>query len=332
MYSRTCIYLHSYTYVGIFTCIFFLKYNFFVKNIPFAFSKFLNMYIPMRHCLVHGAWPGGKLAQGLPIAPKRKMLQDTDTVGPVGPWGHSSVSANFGTLWPCVMAVALSTVGPGRAAGNMAAVRLNRGSQHLSTEFHRNEPQDITRYTMLTLVLMRNNPSTLYALLKWKKQTNSQDLAVMWNLLKCVGTFFSRYFSCSMQGSQQTFFQGNNAKGHILDDFAKGQRLRSFAIPIISASLDNICCGRVLTSPSHQLENHFYRWSSTTTTPGPTGKITIQHAYPMCLCCAVISNNIWEFVFLTFFDKMWLSCRFVLHSRIWTMRKKTPRIQHGRDF
>ena len=223
----------------------------------------------------------------------------TRTVGPVGPWGHSSVSANFGTLWPCVMAVALSTVGPGRAAGNMAAVRLNRGSQHLSTEFHRNEPQDITRYTMLTLVLMRNNPSTLYALLKWKKQTNSQDLAVMWNLLKCVGTFFSRYFSCSMQGSQQTFFQGNNAKGHILDDFANGQRLRSFAIPILSASLDNICCGRVLTSPSHQFENHFYRWSSTTRTPGPTGKITIQHAYPMCLCCAVISNSIWEFVFLT---------------------------------
>ena len=110
----------------------------------------------------------------------------TRTVGPVGPWGHSSVSANFGTLWPCVMAVALSTVGPGRAAGNMAAVRLNRGSQHLSTEFHRNEPQDITRYTMLTLVLMRNNPSTLYALLKWKNKQIRRTLLsceIYWNAL-----------------------------------------------------------------------------------------------------------------------------------------------------
>ena len=128
------------------------------------------MYIPMRHCLVHGPWPGGKLAQGLPIAPKRKMLQDTDTVGsvgPVGPWGHSSVSANFGSLWPCVMAVALSTVQEEQLVTWLPydSIEALNISQHLSTEFHRNEPQDI-QYTMLTLVLMRNNPSTLYALLK----------------------------------------------------------------------------------------------------------------------------------------------------------------------
>ena len=137
----------------------------------------------------------------------------TRTVGPVGPWGHSSVSANFGTLWPCVMAVALSTVGPGRAAGNMAAVRLNRGSQHLSTEFHRNEPQDITRYTMLTLVLMRNNPSTLYALLKWKKTNKFAGPCCHVKFIEMRWDIFQPIFLLQHARQPANLFPGKQRKG-----------------------------------------------------------------------------------------------------------------------
>ena len=80
------------------------------------------------------------------------MLQDADTLGP----GDRTLEHVLfrQTLAPCVMAVALSSVGPGRPAGNMAAVRFNRGSQLNFIEMNH-------KIRMLTLVVMRNNPSTL---------------------------------------------------------------------------------------------------------------------------------------------------------------------------
>ena len=54
--------------------------------------------------------------------------------GHSGALGPQSLARSVQILAPCVMAVTLSSVGPGRAAGNMAAVRLNRGSELNFTE------------------------------------------------------------------------------------------------------------------------------------------------------------------------------------------------------